>query len=178
MGFFQKIAEADIFVVLDNVNYRKNYFQNRNKIKLKNGNDDWITVPVEKKSTSKNIKDVLVSLDPNWQRKVVTKIKENLDLDVSEIYSQEKLIDINMASIYWALDKLNAKKEIIFASNLNVSGRKSELLANILKEIGATKYISGPSGKDYLDMNYFNDIEVDFFEPHVENYYSCLYNLS
>ena len=48
MGFFQKIAEADIFVVLDNVNYRKNYFQNRNKIKLKNGMMIGLRFPLKK----------------------------------------------------------------------------------------------------------------------------------
>lgn len=178
MGFFQKISQADVFVVLDNVNYRKNYFQNRNKIKLKDGTDEWITAPVEKKATSKIIKDVCVSNDSNWRRKINLKIKENFNIDLSHIYKHNFLIDINMESIMWAFHKLNIQKEIIFASDLNVSGHKSELLANILKKIGAKKYISGPSGKDYLDMNYFEGIEVDFFEPHVENYYSCLYNLS
>ena len=178
MGFFQKISQADIFVVLDNVNYRKNYFQNRNKIKLKSGVDDWITVPVEKKAPSKHIKDVVASEDPNWRRKLIAKIKENLNLDASAIYAPTKLIDINILSIQWALSKLNIDKEIIFASDLNVGGHKSELLSNILKKIGAQTYISGPSGKDYLDMKFFNGIDVEFFNPQVENYYSCLYNLT
>ena len=68
-------------------------------------------------------------------------------------------------------------QKTVFASSLNASGNKSELLANILKEVGATEYISGPSGKDYLDMSFFKNVKVTFFEPKVENYYSCLYNL-
>ena len=56
MGFFQKVQSAELFVVLDNVNYRKNYFQNRNKIKNLNGDDEWITIPVEKKSHFKKYK--------------------------------------------------------------------------------------------------------------------------
>ena len=178
MGFFQKISQADIFVVLDNVNYRKNYFQNRNKIKLKDGRDDWITVPVEKKATSKIIKDVCVSDDPNWRRKINLKIKENFNIDLSHIYQYDSLMQINMSSIKWAFKKLNINKEIILASELNVSGSKSELLANILRALGASSYISGPSGKDYLDLQYFKGIDVKYFEPKVENYYSCIYNLS
>ena len=178
MGFFQKISEADVFIVLDNVNYRKNYFQNRNKIKLKDGRDDWITVPVEKKATSKHINCIRVSPDIQWRNKLLNKIRQNLGIDMQEVYSHSKLIDINMDSIRWAMRKMGIERDMVFASTLGVEGSKSHLLANILRKIGATKYISGPSGKDYLDMNYFDGIEVDFFEPHVDNYYSCLYNLS
>ena len=82
-----------------------------------------------------------------------------------------------MASINWAMSELHMDQKIVFASSLNVSGQKSELLANILKKVEATEYISGPSGRDYLDMSFFKNIEVTFFEPKVENHYSCLYNL-
>ncbi len=43
MGFFQKASVADVLVILDNVKFRKNYFQNRNKIKNLKGGDEWIT---------------------------------------------------------------------------------------------------------------------------------------
>jgi hypothetical protein len=82
-----------------------------------------------------------------------------------------------MASINWATSKLGMDQKIIFASSLGVSGHKSELLANILRKIGASEYISGPSGKNYLDMSLFEGIKVTFFEPKVENHYSCLYNI-
>ena len=178
MGFFQKMEAADKFVILDNVKFKKNNFQNRNRILTLAGKDDWVTVPVEKKATSKNIMDVRVSLDPVWRKKLLRKISQNLKFDASEIYSYEKIIDINMASIRWALDKLDIKTEIVLASDYDVEGSKSELLVNLLKEVSATKYISGPSGKDYLDLSLFEDIEVEFFQPDVNNHYSCLYNLN
>lgn len=177
MGFFHKMSLADVFVVLDNVKFRKNYFQNRNKIISRSGQDLWITVPVEKTADSKEIKDVMTSSDPAWRKKLTRTVYENLKFDSSDIYQHDKLIDINMASIRWVMKKLNIEKSLIFASDLNVKGTKSELLSNILREIGADKYISGPSGRDYLDMSFFNGICVDFFEPKVENYYSSLYNV-
>ena len=177
MGFFQKMSSADLFVVLDNVNFRKNYFQNRNKIISTNKKEEWITVPVEKGASSKIIKDVMASKDPKWRKKLVTKIKQNLGFDATEIYKFDKLIDINMASIKWAMDKMKIDTRIVFASDLSVDGSKSELLANIVKKVGGKEYISGPSGKDYLDLSFFENIDVSFFEPNVENYYSCLYNI-
>jgi uncharacterized protein (UPF0335 family) len=177
MGFFQKISSADLFVVLDNVKFRKNYFQNRNKIKLKSGDDAWITVPVEKTADSKDIKDVLANKDSLWRRKIVRTIQENLKFDATEIYQHEKLLDINMTSIRWSMEMMGIKTPTLMASSLDVEGSKSELLANILRKVGASKYISGPSGRDYLDLKLFEGIEVEFFEPKVNNYYSSLYNI-
>lgn len=176
-GFFQKMSKADLFVVLDNVKFRKNYFQNRNKIKSRSGDDLWLTVPVEKTADSKEIRDVMTSPDPNWRKKLSRTIQENLKVNIDEVYSHEKLIDINMASIVWCMEKLSIKRPMVMASSLDVVGSKSELLANVLRSVGATKYISGPSGKDYLDLSYFEGIEVEFFEPTVNNYYSSLYNI-
>ena len=65
----------------------------------------------------------------------------------------------------------------VYASDLNVSGSKSELLANLVKEVCGTTYLSGPSGKDYLDLNYFNHINVEYFKPNVDHYYSTLQDL-
>tara|TARA_R100000005_G_C5001845_1_gene209167 strand:+ start:5565 stop:6143 length:579 start_codon:yes stop_codon:yes gene_type:complete len=177
MGFFQKVSAADLLVILDNVKFRKNYFQNRNKIKNLNGDDEWITVPVEKKATSKKIKDVKVSEDPNWRGKLQRKIAENFKFDASYFYDSDRLLSINMRGIIWAMGELNIRTPIIHASEVDCEGNKSELLAGIVKELGGTSYISGPSGKDYLDMSFFDGIDVTFFEPKVENYYSCLYNI-
>lgn len=177
MGFFQKINQADVFVVLDNVKFRKNYFQNRNKIKTKSGQDIWITVPVERSADSKEIRDVMVSTDIHWRRKLLRTIQDNLGFDASEIYNQERLIDINMSSIEWSMKNLKINKPIVMASSLNPVGNKSEMLADIVRKLGGKKYISGPSGKEYLDLSFFSGISVDFFEPSVDNHYSCLYNI-
>ena len=72
------------------------------------------------------------------------------------------------------MHRLGILTNLVRASDLNVMGSKSELLANICREIGATKYISGPSGKDYLEMDYFEGIEVEFFNPKVPDIYTTL----
>lgn len=178
MGFFQKMREADLFIILDNVKFRKNYFQNRNKILSKAGKDEWFTVPVEKKSSSKMIKDVMTNTNFDWRRKLLLKLNQNLNVDLQQIYEPDKLIDINVRSIEWCRKKFDIDVPMVYASDLNVEGSKSELLANLVRAVGADHYISGPSGRDYLDMNFFNNIEVSFFEPRVKNYYSSLYNIA
>lgn len=177
MGFFQKASLADVLILLDNVKFRKNYYQNRNQYMDKAGKIHWFTVPVSKGSTSLEIKDVKVSNDPTWKKKLVTSIRQNLDFDISRFYDHNLLVDINCEGIEWAFKELGIKTKIIRASNLDSYGKKSELLANLCKSLDAKKYISGPSGKDYLDMSFFENIDVEFFQPKVKNNLSCLYNI-
>lgn len=180
LGFFSKMNEADVMVILDNVNYRKNYFQNRNRFLNKNEKDEWFTVPVEKNATKKHIKDVLVSKDTKWRKKLIRQMNMNFKLDIDlleSIYDGDYLIDINMRSIDYCRGLLGLNTNIVFASQLNVEGLKSELLANICKKLKATEYISGPSGKDYLEKEYFDDIKIRYFEPKPQNHYSTLYNI-
>jgi hypothetical protein len=176
MGFFQKMEAADLFIILDNVNYRKNYFQNRNKLLNNNNIEEWFTIQVEKKATSKHIKDVEVGDGP-WRKKIVKKLKQNLGVNLEHIYNHNKLIDINIQSIEYCREKLNINTPILYSSELPVEGNKSELLANLVKYVKGTTYLSGPWGKHYLDPVYFDGIEIKYFEPEIENYYSALYNI-
>ena len=174
MGFFQKMKAADVFVILDNVNYRKNYFQNRNKFLNKNGVEEWFTMQVEKGSTKKLINEVKV-VDGKWREKVVKKLKQNFNIDTSNIYSYNKLIDINMASIVWARKKLNINTPMILSSNLSIETKSTQRLVDICHQVGATEYISGIGGKSYLDENLF-ECRVSYLKPKCKNYYSIIYN--
>ena len=156
-GFFQKMNQADIFVVLDNVNFRKNYYQNRNKFINVQGKDEWFGVSIPKKSTSLKINEVIVQNERlnNWRNKVIKKIKHNFKLDMSEVYKYNKLIDINMASIEWCRQKLDIKTPMIFASSLNVEGAKSDLLASICKNLKASNETINFYTKNNIAKNSF-----------------------
>ena len=75
LGLIDKISKADEFVILDTVDFEKNYFQNRNKIRTKDG-WSWVTIPVEKHN-HKPIKDIKVSFDNNWKKKYLGTIEQN-----------------------------------------------------------------------------------------------------
>jgi len=174
LGFFQKMKAADIFVMLDDVKFCKNEFYNRNKFRNKQGVDEWFTVPVEGKANSKLIKDVNIAQDFGWKKKLLKQMNYNFGGDFSEIYDHKKIIDVNIDSIEYCRRKLNIDNEIIYSSEMNIKGVKSERLANICKQLGATEYISGPFGKNYLDTRVFGDIKVSYFKPDVSHHYTTL----
>jgi len=176
LGFFQKMKSADLFVILDNVHYRKNYWVNRNWFTDENQNKSFFTVSVEPKATHKNINEVLVAPEELWKRKLLTKLKLRYKYDFSSIYEGEKLIDINMKGLEFCREKLNITVPMVYASSLGVEGAKSDLLVEILKKVNAKRYISGSFGREYLDLELFKNhsIEVEFFEPNVKNYHTIL----
>jgi len=178
MGFFQKMAAADVMVVLDTVDFRKNYYHNRNKYLSKSGNDEWFTVPVEKVKKSLSMTKCAWG-DGRMKTKLMKQLKQNLGFTDCHVYDSDMLVDINMRSIRWCMDRLSIDKELVMASHLGVSSSKTELLVDIVKQIGGKTYLSGPTGPDYLNMELFRSegIQVDVFKPNVDNHYSTLYNI-
>jgi len=177
MGFFQKMKSSDLFILLDDVQFSKNdkySFYNRNKFQNNSGVEEWFTVPVERGANKKLIKDVSVAEDFGWRRKLAKQMKQNFGNDFLDIYSSDKIVDINIKSIDYCKFKLNINTETIRSSDLNVSGVKSERLYNLCKKVGATEYISGPFGKYYLDKELFTDVKITIFEPKVDNHYTAL----
>ena len=98
------------------------------------------------------------------------------DIDTTQIYSYNKLIDINMASIKWAMEQLNINVPLVYSSNLSISTKGTQRLVDICKKLKATEYISGTGGKSYLKENLFN-CKIKYFTPKINNYYSVLYNI-
>lgn len=176
MGFFQKMESADLFVILDDVQYTKNNFQNRNKFQNKNGVDEWFSVELEQHANSKLIKDVVVSSNPKWKRIILNKLQTNFGVDFSSIYSSDHLVDINIASIEYCREKLGITTPMVKSSELRITSSSSQRLADICKHFSATEYISGAGGISYLDESVF-DCKVSYFQPNVTNYYTTLQHI-
>jgi hypothetical protein len=169
---------ADMYVLLDSVQFRKNYFQNRNKIRTIDG-WHWLTVPVNN-TFGQSIKDVLI--DPNnkrWKKKYWDSIffsyKKAPYFDrytnpIRPIFEEgwTHISELNSALILKFLEFLGMRTKVIKSSTLNVKGNASSLILNICQEVGATLYISGISGKDYLNIKDFEKagIEIVFQEFH------------
>lgn len=179
LGFFDKMRKADLYVILDNVQFTKNNFQNRNKIFCPNNDWSWLTAPIMIEGhTSSKISDIPLSAD--WTKKYWNKLENSYrhhayfsfykDELKQIVFSDSKmLLELNLLYIHFFRKHLDINTPLIMASSLPVSGKRSELLANICKEVKATTYLSGPSGKDYLDFSFFqqNNIEVIYhsFKP-------------
>lgn len=180
LGFFHKISVADVYIVLDNVQYRRRYFQNRNKIRTNKG-WQWIIAPIEKSDRdSLLIKDVRIFREEVKCREKNTQsiyscyskapYFETYWEDFEKIYSRDYqlLIDLNLDLLHFFFAKLDIKPNIISASSLGVEGEKGDLMLNLCKAVGATTYISGISGREYLDAEQFqtNNIELVFQKFH------------
>ena len=176
MGFFQKMALADIFVILDTVQFSKDSYTQRTKIRTKEG-WIWLTIPIEKKYYFKPIKNIHLPQDKKWLKRHKMSIISNYskckfvdDEFVNEYYSGkfEKLQQFNERGIFYLKDKFRIKTEIVRASELDIVDnlKSTDLLADIVKKVGGDVYISGSGGEKYMDEGKFlmNDVKLEYFE--------------
>lgn len=176
MGYFGMIDQADVFVFYDDVQFTRRSWQRRNKIKVPGGDFTWLTVPVEK-DFGQNINEVRVKADEDWQEIHWKSIHhsytgapyfDEYGDSIEAIYDTEwnSLIELNTSIIYTVLESLpeiGNNTEFMYSSELSVSGKKSDRLVNILTEIGADSYISGPGAKDYLEPQMFEEEGIEVY---------------
>lgn len=188
LGYFDKIAKCDNFVFLDNVQYKEREFQNRNKIRTKDGSS-WLTVPVISQGKGRqNIKEVRIDNQIAWQRKHLGALRSAYAKAgfFDKYYSFfEKVLardwkylkDLNIEIIRFILNDLSIITPISFESDLGVATLSSERLKDICRKLKADTYLSGSGGRDYLEVALFeheniNVIYQDFKHP---QYKQCFY---
>lgn len=165
LGYFQKMKNSDLFIVMDNVKYGgPKSFQNRNRFTY-NGVPYWFTVPVQKGSNEKLINEVLVLDDHHWRKKIVTTMKQKVHLDLTWLYEPNRLVDINMNAINLCREILGIETEMVLASSIPVSGAKAELVYNIAKYFSAEKILSGPGARSYFEQYDFKDVQIQYTNP-------------
>ncbi len=185
LGFFNKLSKAELFVILDSVQFEKNYFQNRNRIIGSNA-PQYIGIPVisagHMSGTIASTK-IAEQSNPKWRARYLNTVKMSYSRHpyFTEVYpliesaismETDLLCDINIRIIQTFAEKLGFFPKYVRSSELNVSGLKSELILDICKETKANIYIAGPSGRDYLNMRSFSDagIKVVFNDYHHPEY--------
>lgn len=166
LGFVDKVRQADLFVLLDCVQFEKSYFQNRNRIRTATG-PEWLTVPVLTKGRSAQaIKDVRINRAEPWERRHRRALElhyagapfyDRFAGGLAALYEQkwERLADFNEAVIRWIIAAFGLDRPFARASTLGVAGKRSALLRDICVATGAGTYLSGVSGRDYLDESLF-----------------------
>ncbi|MFH1259478.1 MAG: WbqC family protein [Elusimicrobiota bacterium] len=185
LGYFDKLVKADIFVLLDDVQFKKNEWQNRNRIKTVEG-WQYLTVPVCYRYPEK-IREVKISYQENWMKKHCQALKTNYHRAAyfEEYYPalEEKLqkkyaslADLNIALVRFFSEKMNIPTPLLLSSELKVSGESTERLVNICLQLGADTYLSGSGGKDYLDEDCFKKAKLKLvFQEYQHPRYAQLY---
>ncbi len=183
LGWFHKLAAADVFVYLDAVQYpRGRSFAARNRIKTPNG-VAWLTVPVsvpkgrEGKATYREVE----LAEPRWREKHLRSVETSYARapyfgDVLELYrtgleAGETLLEVNLALLEGFADYLGiATHRVVLSELLPEFGQKTELIVDACKALGADEYLSGSGGgADYNDEERLAEegiaLRYDAFQP-------------
>jgi len=171
LRYIHKLAASDVFIVLDNIQFNKNGYQNRNSIKTQQGRL-VLTVPVLHQ-LGQNLSEVMVDTKQNWQKKHWGSIQGSYrkaphwkehEAFLEDIYlrrSWEKLNDLNRTMLDYFLRVLGVKTRIVYGSELAVPGEASERLVNLCKAVGGTCYLTGAfAAGQYLQPELFEKAGV------------------
>lgn len=179
LGYFHRIAISDLHIVLDHVQFEKNSYTNRNKIKTKDGTL-WLTVPLNTsgKFGDLAINKIEVANQIKWQKKITETIKqfyrkapffEQYFPFIEDAILNHEWIEFNALLKYlngYFQKELDIQTPLVYSSEIKTEGTKSDLVFNLCKQYNTDTYISGPFGKDYLDHIKFEEagIHVEYHE--------------
>ncbi len=174
LGHFQKIAMADVFVFLDNVQFQKNEYQNRNRIPAPDG-WQWLTVPVSHRFGDA-IRDVRIATGRPWRRKILGAVQHAYGGTpyfalyypaLQELLARDwtELAALNIASVSWLMSAFGIATRTVTASTLEgLETDRTGRLVDICRAVGADTYVSGSLAQRYLDVDQFAraGIRVEF----------------
>ena len=167
LRFFAKMRQADIFIYLDDVQFEKREFQNRNRIRNARG-WQYLTAPVISKGRfSQKINEVELDNSDAWREYHLRAIKLNYARapffkehlpGLEELYSRDYrlLADLAIATMDFLKDALAIKTPVKFSSEFGVDETSSARLARLCAAAGADEYLSGAGAKAYLDPAVFS----------------------
>lgn len=180
LGFFEQLFRCDIFVFLDDVQYTKNDWRNRNRIKTQQG-VQWLTIPVLHKFGQK-INEALIDNKSRWQRKHLESLKawygkskyfKDYFIEFERVHSKawNYLVDIDMEITLLINKLLGISCTITRSSELQLSSDDRQLrLIEICRKLHADFFYEGQSGKRYMDAALFGSFGItvafqDFRHP-------------
>ena len=181
LGNISKAAMGDVYFILDSVQYCKDLFQNRNKIRIKNGNGwQWLTIPILNPNNKlMSWSDVYIDNSQNWKIKHLKAIQlsyskckyfKEIYLEVENIYHNfngNKLIDFVVEFINYAHKKFNLQIPIYQTSKLidmgyNITGSKNDLILSMCSVVNAKSFVFGSFGRNYIETQKFLDVKYAF----------------
>jgi hypothetical protein len=166
LGYLDKMAKADVFVVMDDLQYEAQNFQNRNRIKLNHGTA-WLTVPLIAGAQSERIVDKRIqnqaSAKEHWQRRSWLTLETHYRRapffaryadDLRDVFTRrwDRLVDLDLHVLGLAQRWLGITTPVVRSSTLGLVGYKTDRILDMCEKLGATSYLSGSGGsQSYLD---------------------------
>ncbi len=184
LGYLDKMAKSDLFVIMDDLQYEAQNYQNRQRIKLHAG-AQWLTVPLERGSQTDRICDKRIdnsgSRRQHWQRRTWMTLEINYRRapfwhkyadELRAVYAQPwvSLLELDMKMLELARRWYGIKTPIIRASSLGLKGQKTDRLIDLCRKCDARAYLSGGGGStDYLDVERFGRAGIGVIWQHFEH---------
>ena len=178
LGYLDRMRQADLFVVLDHVQFERRNYQNRTRI-LVDGLLHWLTVPVVQVSQLERVTDKQIDNPPPnddkkwWGAKHYLTLRHAYrDAPFFDLYAPEllkiletrpaRLADLDHRLLTFLRDALDIHTPLINSSDMNIPGSRSELILNLCLAVGADTYLAGMGGsREYLDRQQFADAGVN-----------------
>jgi len=172
---------ADVYFILDSVQYVKDVFQNRNKIRIKQGDGwQWLNIPVIGAKTHLiQWKDVRIDNSQNWRKKHLNSIYysysktpyfQPLYEKLEKIYlgNEEFLLDFIIKISKLLLKEYNVNIPIYQVSKLidegyDIQGSKSELIVKMCEAAKADNFVFGSIGRTYMDKKVFEENNINYY---------------
>lgn len=171
LGYLDKMQQADLFIILDDVQFARRDYQNRTRIRL-GDMAHWLTVPVQQHSQQEIINEKLIDypagpVESGWMRGMGKTLDQAYRrapffadygpalLEILD-FRWPRLLDLNLALLAVLRDAFGIRTPLVFSSDLAVAGSKSELILNLCRAVGADSYLAGMGGsRYYLDRPAF-----------------------
>ena len=162
LGYFDQLFKSDVFVLYDDVQYDKHGWRNRNRIKSRDG-IQWLTVPVLTRGQGRPTnRDVRIDARTPWGRKHLRALETSYArapafgevlgrIEPVLVRQWDRLVDVNMALLETLCGLLGLTREIRLSSELGIPGERTERLVAICQALGAERYLTGDSARDYVD---------------------------
>jgi hypothetical protein len=171
MGYLDKISKADVFLILDDVQYKKNEWQNRNRIKSPNG-PQWITVPVRYRFPQL-IREVAIDIRSPWSRKHREALRssyartphfDEVMSAISFVWENPEpwawLWELNLRVIRAFMDLAGIQTPLHLSSDHPLPEDPNQRLIEACRIFNADKYLAGAGGADYMDLSLFEESGV------------------
>jgi len=169
LGYLDKIDRADVFIMLDTVQFKKNEWQNRNRIRTAKG-WQWLTVPVLQ-HFGQRIDEVLINPTAAWKAQHLRALdmhyarapyRNRYLAQLRELYSApwNKLSDLNKTTVQWLLKAYGITTPVHHAADYGARGEPTDRLIDLCQAVGATEYLAGPGAEHYMDKPRFESSGV------------------
>lgn len=177
LGYLDKIDRADLFIVLDTVQFKKNEWQNRNRIRTADG-WQWLTVPVLHRF-GQRVQDVAINPTAAWREQHLRALemhyarapfRDRYLPELRAVYAKSwtKLSDLNLTVIRWLLQSYGITTPLRCASGMVAREEPTDRLIDLCLAAGATQYLAGPGAEGYMDKPRFeaSGVELEIQEFH------------